>query len=112
MTKMTQYVTQRMIEDFLIPYYRSTGNRLRFQDAIEKMQEQGLLSEEPLPVPELRWEQPTPEFRETFLHLPFDAAKIAAALGSDINLVALKVSDLSRRGHAFRVPEHKRNFLK
>lgn len=42
----------------------------------------------------------------------FDAAKIAAVLGSDINLVALKVSDLSRRGHAFRVPEHKRNFLK
>ena len=38
--------------------------------------------------------------------------QIAAAMNSDINLVALKASDLARRGCAFRVPEHRDDFLK
>ena len=41
----------------------------------------------------------------------FDASEIARAMHSDINLVALKVSDLSRRGYAFHTPEHRKNFL-
>lgn len=42
----------------------------------------------------------------------YDVGSIALALNSDINLVALKVSDLIRRGHPLKVPEHKSNFLK
>ena len=42
----------------------------------------------------------------------YDAAQIAMAMASDINLVALKVSELSRRGYAFRDVEHRSDFLK
>ena len=42
----------------------------------------------------------------------YDAEQIASLTGSDINLVALKVSDLARRGHAFRPPDHDTRFLK
>ena len=40
-----------------------------------------------------------------------DVAQIATAMRSNINLVAIKVSDLASRGYKFQVPEHKRNFL-
>ena len=46
-----------------------------------------------------------------YIYEGYSADQISAAMHSDINLVAIKVSDLSRRGHAFRVPEHKNNFL-
>ena len=36
-----------------------------------------------------------------------DASQIARAMHSDINLVALKVSELSRRGYSFRNIEHR-----
>ena len=41
-----------------------------------------------------------------------DAAFIAAAMESDINLVALKVADLNRRGYDFCPPYHCNKFLK
>ena len=41
-----------------------------------------------------------------------DAAQIAMATASDINLVALKVSELSRRGYTFRDVDHRSDFLK
>lgn len=41
-----------------------------------------------------------------------DASQIARAMHSDINLVALKVSELSRRGYSFRNIEHRNDFLK
>ena len=41
-----------------------------------------------------------------------DASQIARAMNSDINLVALKVSELSRRGYSFRNIEHRNDFLK
>lgn len=41
-----------------------------------------------------------------------DAAQIAMAMASDINLVALKVSELSRRGYTFRDVDHRSDFLK
>ena len=42
----------------------------------------------------------------------YDAAQIAMAMNSDINLVALKVSELIGRGYSFRKLEHKNDFLK
>ena len=41
-----------------------------------------------------------------------DASQIARAMHSDINLVALKVSELSRRGYSFRNIKHRNDFLK
>ena len=46
-----------------------------------------------------------------YVHQQYTDAQIAQIMSSDINLVALKISELARRGHKFRVPEHKRNFL-
>ena len=40
------------------------------------------------------------------------AAQIAMAMASDINLVALKVSELSRRGYTFRDVDYRSDFLK
>ena len=42
----------------------------------------------------------------------YDVQQIAAALHSDINLVALKADTLISRGYRLRPQEHKRNFLK
>lgn len=47
-----------------------------------------------------------------YIHQGYTAEKIAGFMNSDINLVAMKVADLSRRGYAFHVPDHRRNFLK
>ncbi len=41
-----------------------------------------------------------------------DAAAIAAATDTDVNLVALKVDALIRRGHRLRVQDHNSKFLK
>lgn len=41
-----------------------------------------------------------------------DAAQIAQAMNSDINLVALKVSALKMQGYELREPEHRNDFLK
>lgn len=42
----------------------------------------------------------------------YDVGQIARAMGSDINLVALKVAELSRQGYAFRKQEFQGDFLK
>ena len=47
-----------------------------------------------------------------YIRSGYDAAQIAMATASDINLVALKVSELSRRGYAFRDVDHRNDFLK
>lgn len=47
-----------------------------------------------------------------YIYDGYSAGQIAGVLESDINLVSMKVADLSRRGHAFRTPEFKTNFLK
>ena len=47
-----------------------------------------------------------------YIRSGYDAAQIAMAMASDINLVALKVSELSRRGYAFRDVDHRSDFLK
>ena len=47
-----------------------------------------------------------------YIRSGYDAAQIAMAMASDINLVALKVSELSRRGYAFRSIDHRSDFLK
>jgi Zn-dependent peptidase ImmA (M78 family) len=46
-----------------------------------------------------------------YIYRGYSVGQIAGEMESDINLVAIKVSDLSRRGYSFRVPEHKNNFL-
>ena len=46
-----------------------------------------------------------------YVHQGYTDAQIAQITRSDINLVALKISELARRGYELRVPEHKRNFL-
>ena len=42
----------------------------------------------------------------------WDDVSIARALDSDINLVALKVSTMSRAEYNLRIPEHRNDFLK
>lgn len=46
-----------------------------------------------------------------YIRSGYDAAQIAMAMASDINLVALKVSELTRRGYAFRSVEYRSEFL-
>lgn len=46
------------------------------------------------------------------IHLGYDVAQIAKAMHSDINLVALKIAELNRRGFSFREQNYKNNFLK
>ena len=41
----------------------------------------------------------------------YTVAQIAAAMNSDINLVALKAADLSTRGLKLNLPDYKKNFL-
>lgn len=47
-----------------------------------------------------------------FIYQGYGAEFIAAAMDSDINLVALKVEELKRRGHDFNSLEHRTRFLK
>lgn len=47
-----------------------------------------------------------------YIYQEYDAAFIAAAMDSDVNLVALKVAELKRRGHDFHSLEHRNRFLK
>ena len=47
-----------------------------------------------------------------YIRSGYDAAQIAMATASDINLVALKVSELSRRGYTVRDVDHRSDFLK
>ena len=42
----------------------------------------------------------------------YDVGQIARIMCSDINLVALKVSELNMQGHRFREQEHRSSFLK
>ncbi len=42
----------------------------------------------------------------------FDISQIASAMCSDINLIALKVAEMNRRGYKFREQEHNTKFLK
>ena len=47
-----------------------------------------------------------------YIYQGYDAEKIARAMYSDINLVALKVSELRTRNYPFREIEHRNDFLK
>ena len=47
-----------------------------------------------------------------YIYQGYDAEFIAAAMNSDINLVALKVDELKRRGHSFYSLDHSNRFLK
>ena len=47
-----------------------------------------------------------------YIYRGYDAAQIAACMQSDINLVALKVSELAARGYDFRELEQHSDFLK
>ena len=47
-----------------------------------------------------------------YIYQGYDAEFIAAAMDSDINLVALKVEELKHRGHNFYSLEHSNKFLK
>lgn len=42
----------------------------------------------------------------------YDVQQVASAMGSDINLVALKVDILNRQGHEFVMQERKNDFLR
>ena len=42
----------------------------------------------------------------------YDAAQIACALSTDVNLVALKIEALREAGHPLRPPEHDTSFLR
>lgn len=47
-----------------------------------------------------------------YIYQGYDVAQIARATYSDINLVALKVSELNRRGYHFREQNHDAKFLR
>ena len=42
----------------------------------------------------------------------FDMEKIAKAMNTDINLVAMKVANLNRKGYSFRLQDSRSDFLK
>lgn len=46
-----------------------------------------------------------------YIYQGYSVCQIAGAMNSDINLVALKAADLSRRGYSFRILEHNNEFL-
>ena len=54
---------------------------------------------------------PDDEIKE-YIYRGFDVQQIARAMRSDINLVAIKVSELNRQGCYFREQEFRSNFLK
>jgi Zn-dependent peptidase ImmA (M78 family) len=54
---------------------------------------------------------PDDEIKE-YIYKGFDVQQIAKAMQSDINLVAIKVSELNRRGCRFREQEYRNDFLK
>ena len=47
-----------------------------------------------------------------YIYQGYSIDQIAGEMNSDINLVGIKASELSRRGYAFRTPDYKANFLK
>ena len=47
-----------------------------------------------------------------YISYGYSADMIAGSMNSDINLVAIKAADLSRRGYAFRLQDYKSDFLK
>ncbi len=47
-----------------------------------------------------------------YIYQGCDAAQIAGAMHSDINLVSIKISELNRRGYEFRETERKTDFLR
>ena len=47
-----------------------------------------------------------------YIYGGYDVGQIARIMCSDINLVALKVSELNMQGHRFREQEHRSSFLK
>lgn len=52
------------------------------------------------------------EILEYIYDYHYSAEQIASILGTDINLVALKVSELIRRGHQFKGVDYRSDFLK
>ena len=54
---------------------------------------------------------PDDEIKE-YIYKGFDVQQIARAMRSDINLVAIKVSELNRQGCRFREQEFRSDFLK
>ena len=52
------------------------------------------------------------EILEYIYEYNYSAEEIAQILGTDINLVALKVSELIRRGHKFQGVSYRSDFLK
>ena len=47
-----------------------------------------------------------------YIYQGMDVSQIARAMYSDINLVALKASDMIRRGYNFNQVDHRNDFLK
>ena len=47
-----------------------------------------------------------------YIYQGYDVGQIARAMDSDINLVALKVAELNRKGYSFRSQEFRSDFLK
>ena len=54
---------------------------------------------------------PDDEIKE-YIYKSFDIQQIAKVMNSDINLVAIKVAELNRKGYSFREQEYTSSFLK
>ena len=54
---------------------------------------------------------PDDEIKE-YIYKGFDIQQIAKVMNSDINLVAIKVAELNRKGYSFREQEYTSSFLK
>ena len=55
---------------------------------------------------------PTDEVLDYIYSYHYDAAQIARAMRTDVNLVALKIAALREQGYDLRKPEHDSAFLK
>ncbi len=54
----------------------------------------------------------TDEILDYIYNYRYDVQQIAAIMKSDVNLVALKISTLTKDGYQLRIPDYKNNFLK
>ena len=54
----------------------------------------------------------TDEILDYIYNYEYDVQQIASIMNSDVNLVALKISTLTKDGYQLRIPDHRNNFLK
>ena len=77
------YTTVQKVIDFHEILVKSENNYPQFSKTLLLMKERGLLSEKPLPVPEITVQMSKEEFRHLYNMIPFDATRIINSKAQD-----------------------------